>query len=78
MSKQLTVYVRQRCPLFPDIIDTLAEFQQPLNFTFVVRDIDCDPRWSAKYQTLVPVLTLDDEEICHYFLDAVALRGALS
>ena len=78
MSKQLTVYVRKNCHLCADMIDTLAEFQQPLNFTFVVRDIDCDPRWSAKYNNLVPVLTRGDEEICHYFLDAVALRDALS
>ncbi|MDH3379798.1 MAG: glutaredoxin family protein, partial [Gammaproteobacteria bacterium] len=78
MSKQLTVYVREDCHLCADMIDTLAEFQQSLNFTFVVRDIDCDPRLRAKYHALVPVLTLDDEEICHYFLDAVALRNALS
>ena len=78
MSKHLTLYVRKDCHLCADMIETLAEFQESLKFTFVVQDIDRDPRWRDQYHALVPVLTLGDEEICHYFLDAVALRDALS
>jgi len=47
----------------------LQALQTRWQFDIETRDIDEDPVWQARYNTLVPVLTLDDKEICHYFLD---------
>jgi hypothetical protein len=40
-------------------------------------DIDRDVELIRRYDTLVPVLCLDDTEICHYFFDESALIAAL-
>ena len=54
------------------------EFSDELNFTVAVVDIDKDHALHAQYNTLVPVLTRGEKEICHYFLDKVALCEALN
>ncbi len=41
-------------------------------------DIDRNTELVALYDTKVPVLCLDDVEICHYFLDEKALKSALT
>jgi hypothetical protein len=40
-------------------------------------DIDEDPALEARYNELVPVLTLDGVELCHYKLDTAAVHAAL-
>lgn len=47
------------------------------DFIVEVMDVDSRPEWVERYDELVPVLTLGDEEICHYFLDEERLRAAL-
>lgn len=39
------------------------------HFDITSVDIDEDPALRERYNTLVPVLAIDGEEICHYFLD---------
>ncbi len=48
------------------------------DFEVSVQDIDTCPDKRESYDRLVPVLTLDDGEICHYFLDEVKVREVLS
>ncbi len=40
-------------------------------------DIDEDPALEARYNELVPVLTLDGVELCHYKLDTAAVHATL-
>lgn len=47
----------------------LTSLQNRWQFAIETRDIDDDPRLRERYNTLVPVLTIGEEEICHYFLD---------
>ncbi len=54
----------------------LAEVDAPA-FELTLVDIDSDPELIEKYNDLVPVLVGDAGEICHYFLDLVALRRYL-
>lgn len=56
----------------------LKRLRREHDFTVSVRDIDACPDKRDAYDRLVPVLTLDDEEICHYFLDEVKVREVLS
>jgi thioredoxin reductase (NADPH) len=46
-------------------------------FEVEVRDVDADPAWVERYDELVPVLLLGDEELCHYFLDMAKVREVL-
>ena len=41
-------------------------------------DIDRDVELVRRYDSRVPVLCLDDTEICHYFFDESALIAALA
>ena len=49
-----------------------------LAFDVTVVDIDQHPALEAEWGEKVPVLLLDEREICHYFLDENALRQVLS
>ena len=75
---RLTLYVRQGCALCEDLLADLEGFQPQLGFELQIVDIDRDPVLRARYDTLVPVLTAGDQPVCHYFLDPVALRRALT
>ena len=46
-------------------------------FTFEIRvvDVDSDPALDARYGERVPVLTVDERELCHYFLDHAAITA---
>lgn len=60
-----------------DMQETLAEFSEEMGFSVREIDIDQDPVLRDRYNTLVPVLAVGETEICHYYLDKVALEQAL-
>jgi len=74
----LTLLMRHNCSLCEDMLFTLSEFSRSLNFTIMQVNIDLNPETRQKYNELVPVLKLNDQEICHHFLDLTALEKALS
>jgi thioredoxin reductase (NADPH) len=47
------------------------------SFHVEILDVDADPELEAKYNELVPVLTADGTELCHYFLDEPKVREYL-
>jgi len=47
-------------------------------FSVQVLDVDADPALVDKYDELVPVLTADGRELCHYFLDVPKVREYLA
>jgi len=47
----------------------LQSLQNRWQFEVETRDIDSEPELRERYNTLVPVLAIGGEEICHYFLD---------
>jgi hypothetical protein len=78
MTHKLTMIVRARCHLCDDMRDALAVFRDELQFTWHELDVDADLALLAQYHEDVPVLLNGEQEICHHFLDAVALRDALT
>jgi glutaredoxin len=76
--RELILYGRQGCHLCEDMQAAMEEFRSAYGFRLRVVDIDGDPHLAARYGALVPALFLDDEEICHYFLDPAALVQALT
>lgn len=49
-------------------------------FAFEVRviDVDSDAGLEARYGEWVPVLLLDETQLCHYHLDEARVRAALA
>jgi hypothetical protein len=47
----------------------LAPLQQQWQFNLETIDIDEDAQLRERYNTKVPVLAIDGEEVCQYFLD---------
>lgn len=74
MAHKLTVYHRTGCHLCEDMLAQLTEMQKERDFQLEIIDIQGSPELEAEYGTLVPVLKGDGQDICHYFLDQVALR----
>ena len=71
------LYGRSYCHLCDDLLAALNELRGEQDFEVEVRDVDANPGWVERYDQLVPVLLLDDEEICHYFLDTAKVREVL-
>ncbi|UGQ44589.1 glutaredoxin family protein [Massilia endophytica] len=78
---QFTLYSRSYCHLCQDMLDALNALQTPEKpFTVQVIDVDEDPKLVERFDELVPVLfaSLDQPEICHYFLDENKVRAILA
>ncbi|MEJ2362755.1 MAG: glutaredoxin family protein [Gammaproteobacteria bacterium] len=69
MKPTLIVYLRHDCHLCEAFMAELQTLQSRWEFDVTTRDIDADPVLRERYDTLVPVLTVDGREVCHYFLD---------
>jgi glutaredoxin len=79
LAGRLTLYGRSYCHLCEEMAQALRALEPELGFTFEIVDVDADPADEERYGELVPVLTdASGEEICHYFLDAAALRARLA
>lgn len=74
MSRPLILYHRTGCHLCEDMQALLRELQPELGFSLSEVDILYNEELEAKYGLKIPVLEGDDGEICHYFLDQVALQ----
>ena len=77
---RLTLLTRAYCHLCDEMRDALAARVVP-GVEIVELDVDAHPPLEAEWGDKVPVLILGDartgREICHYHLDAAALRRAL-
>jgi hypothetical protein len=76
---QLVFYYREQCHLCDALRKALVVFsrdRQLIEWREV--DIDRDIELIRLYDTRVPVLCVDETEICHYFFDESALIEALA
>ncbi|MEO1765653.1 glutaredoxin family protein [Thiobacter aerophilum] len=74
----LTLYARVGCHLCEDMAAALDALRDELGFDYRTVDVDTDPTLVARYGRLVPVLALEEEVLCHYFLEPAALRARLA
>jgi hypothetical protein len=58
--------------------EELRPYIQKYNISVQRQYIDNEPALQDLYGDKVPVLTLNDEIICHYFLDADILRDTIN
>lgn len=69
MRPLLTVYLRHECHLCDAFMAELLDLKSRWQFDVETFDIDEDPDLRERFNTLVPVLMIEEKEVCHYFLD---------
>lgn len=79
MNDELTLYFREGCHLCDAMRKALHRYGQKYQpVTWQEVDIDGEAELIARYDTLVPVLCLGREEICHHFFDEAQLIAAIT
>jgi glutaredoxin len=73
----VTVYSHPDCHLCDEAMAALQRLSGELGFELVERDISDDDALQRAYFERVPVVLVDGEELCEYFVDETALRERL-
>ncbi len=73
----VTVYSKPDCHLCVEALATLRELQAELAFALQEMDITADERLHRAYFERIPVIALDGQELCDYFVDEALLRERL-
>jgi glutaredoxin len=73
----VTVYSRPGCHLCVEAMAALEALRPELGFELCERDIDGEEALQRAYFERIPVIALDGEELCDYFLDEALLRERL-
>jgi glutaredoxin len=73
----VTVYSKPGCHLCEEAMVVLRELQARLPFELEERDITADEQLHRAYFERIPVIALDGEELCEYFVDETTVRERL-
>jgi glutaredoxin len=73
----LTVYSRPDCHLCEQAIGVLRVLQGEFSFELRELDIDADEELQRAYFERIPVVVLDGEELCEYFVREDVVRERL-
>ena len=75
---ELTLLYREGCHLCDEMEGLLAELLPATSYRLHRLDIDDDAALRAAHDHRVPVLLLEERELCHHFLDLQTVRDALA
>ena len=75
---KFTLYLRSNCPLCEAMEDELRAFVEEYRITVNRQYIDNEVALQKLYGDKVPVLTLNNKILCHYFLDTAILLKAIT
>jgi glutaredoxin len=73
----VTVYSKADCHLCEDAIAGLRRLQDEYSFVIEERDITADESLHRAYFDRIPVIELEGEELCEYFLQEALVRERL-
>lgn len=73
MTPAVSVYLREECHLCEALLEELRQLQGRWGFEIHTFDIDRDPALYARYNTRVPVVVINEDVVCEYFLDPARL-----
>ena len=73
----VTVYSKPDCHLCEDAMVALRELQADLAFELLELDITADEALHRAYFERIPVISLDGEELCEYFVEETLVRERL-
>ena len=73
----LTVYSQPGCHLCEEAMLHLRRLQDELDFELQELDITLDEGLHRAYMERIPVVALDGEELCEYFVEETLVRERL-
>jgi glutaredoxin len=73
----VTVYSGEGCHLCAEAIAVLKRLQCELGFELQERDIAAQEAWQRAYFERIPVIAVDGDELCEFFVDEALLRERL-
>jgi len=73
----VTVYSAPECHLCEEALGALRRLQAELRFELAERDITADEALHRAYLERIPVVELDGEELCQYFVEEAVVRERL-
>jgi glutaredoxin len=76
-TSTVTVYSKPDCHLCVKALEHLELLRRELDFEVVEQDITADEALHRAYFERIPVLSLDGDELCEYFVDEDLLRERL-
>ncbi|MBE9567422.1 MAG: glutaredoxin family protein [Proteobacteria bacterium] len=76
-NAEFVLYTRSTCSLCDAMEDELRPFITEYSITVRRQYIDNDAALEKLYGSRVPVLSLNDETVCEYFLEPETLRSLL-
>ena len=65
--------MRDGCHLCETFLDELETHDKSWRQQVVIRDVDQSQEWIQRFGDSVPVLVINDEQICEYFFDPIKL-----
>jgi glutaredoxin len=71
---QITVYSKGDCHLCEEALGALRRLQQEFVFDLRELDIAADEALERAYFERIPVIALDGEELCEYFVQEALVR----
>ncbi len=74
---RLELFGNGYCHLCDEMRRALAAWQERYGFELEFVDIEGDPELEGRFGERIPVLMLDGQEVCHYFLDENALLARI-
>jgi glutaredoxin len=74
---RVTLYTKPDCHLCAEALTVLRALRAERHFELEERDITADEDLHRAYFERIPVVALDGEELCEYFVDAEVLRERL-
>lgn len=74
---EVLVYSRPECHLCEDAMDALRRLQAELGFALRECDISGDEALQRAYFERIPVIVVDGEEVCEYFVQEALVRERL-
>ena len=77
-TPQVVLYAAEGCHLCERAKAELAELRDELGFELVEIAIDSDPELESRYRELIPVVEIDGERVCTYYVQPGPFRRKLA
>ncbi len=77
-SPHIVLYRAAGCHLCERAEAQLAELRDELGFEFLEVVIDGDPSLEARYREVIPVVEIDGERVCTYYVQPEPFRRKLA
>ena len=75
---RVVLYAAQGCHLCERANAQLAALRDELGFELVEIAIDSDPELESRYRELIPVVEIDGERVCTYYVQPEPFRRKLA